>query len=205
MAIRPLLLMAALLAVAALLLFAGCGKGGEGQLRATDEPQAEWMTYRDTSWGYSVSFPSSWQRAREPVAPSLTEPREILSLATFPLRQQPSDCEAFGGAARSDLGARDVFLTVLERGYDHRSEWPDFPPRPEHFGPSRDAAASDHLCGDTPGTRTHWRNFSDQGRHFHTLVAIGPEATPQTREDAWLILDSLRLDPDRQPSWPASG
>ena len=51
----------------------------------------------------------------------------------------------------------------------------------------------------------HWRNFSDSGRHFHTLVRIGPEATRQAAAEAWGILDSLRLDAGYRPSWLATG
>jgi hypothetical protein len=51
----------------------------------------------------------------------------------------------------------------------------------------------------------HWRNFTDAGRHFHTLVRVGPGASPEAAAEAWRILDSLRLDPDYRPDWRASG
>lgn len=177
-------------------LTAGCG--------AAERQRSGWTTYQDAHWGYSVRFPDSWHRAVEPVSPKLTEPREILSMATFPPRYRPTDCEAFGGSARSQMGREDVFLTVQERGYDRDSDWPDFPPRPERFGPTDPRPAEDG-CGDRPGTTVHWRNFTAAGRHFHTLVAIVPDAPLCAREQAWRILDSLRPDPDRRPTWPASG
>jgi hypothetical protein len=98
----------------------------------------------------------------------------------------------------------DVFLTVQERGYDRHSEWPDFPPRPKHFGPT-DPRPGEHGCGDHPCATVHWLNFSDAWRRFHALVVIGADASASARSQAWGILDSLRFDPNRRPAWPASG
>jgi hypothetical protein len=137
----------------------------------------------------------------------LADPREILALATFQLpRHRPTNCEAFGGSARSQMHREDVFLTVQERGYDRDSEWPDFPPRPERFyaADPRPGEPGEYGCGDPPGTTVYRRNFSDAGRHFHTLVVIGPDAPASARTQAWAILDSLRFDPDGRPTWPAS-
>jgi hypothetical protein len=60
-------------------------------------------------------------------------------------------------------------------------------------------------CGDQEGTSIYWRNFEDAGRHFRLLMAIGRDAPSKTRKEAWDILDSLRLDPEVRPDWPASG
>ncbi len=51
----------------------------------------------------------------------------------------------------------------------------------------------------------HWRNFSESGRHLHTLVTIGPDAAPETENGGLADLDGLRLDPDYKPSWRSSG
>jgi hypothetical protein len=134
----------------------------------------------------------------------LSEPRELLSLATVPLRWHRTDCEAFAGAAGAGMGPGDVELTVWERGSDPNSEWLDFPSRPKRFGPVPAAEPAGRGCGEPPGTMIHWRNFSEFGRHLHTLVRIGPDASPQAANEAWQILDSLRLDRDFTPSWPAS-
>jgi hypothetical protein len=205
----PLAWVSALGAMAALAVpLFGCGGEAERASGASMFEQSEGPVYRDARWGYSVRFPDSWYRAAQPVSPKLTEPREILALATFPLpRYRPTNCEAFGGSARSEMGRDDVFLTVLERGYERDSEWLDFPPRPEHFGPTdpRPGEPGEHGCGDPPGATVYWRNFSDAGRRFHTLVVIGADAPASARNQAWGILDSLRFDSDRRPTWPASG
>jgi hypothetical protein len=41
------------------------------------------------------------------------------------------------GSALLDMGPGDALVVVLERGADPASAWPDFPPRPAHFGPLR--------------------------------------------------------------------
>jgi hypothetical protein len=196
-------LSAPLAAAAVLAVVSSCGEAQPEPRPERAEPSPTGTTYTDKRWGYSVAFPGTWHRAIEAVARELTEPREVLSLATFPLRYHPTDCEAFAGAARSDLGSHDAFLTVQERGYDPVSDWRDFPSRPEHFHPTSGEPA-EARCGDPPGATVYWRNFTDAGRHFHTLVVIGPDAPGSVRSEAWRILDSLRLDPDRRPTWPAS-
>ena len=171
---------------------------------AEDASPPDWTTYRSAERGYTVSFPASWQRAERPVS-RLTDPLEILSLGTFPLRHRPTNCDAFAGSAREDLGPSDAFLTILERGFDPTSEWPGFPPRRERFSPTpENAKGAEPACGDRPGTDGRWLNFTGAGRHFHVQIVLGPDATSAVRRDAWRILDSLRLDPAAKPDWPAS-
>lgn len=191
--------------VMALLALGACGqREPPAAVEQTGHSVPGWTAYSDPDRGYSISFPGSWHRATERMS-RISEPREMLSLATMPLRWHHTDCEAFAGAAGVSMGPGDVVLTVWERGYDPHSEWLDFPPRPGSFGPVPNTEPSGSGCGERPGTSIHWRNFSDSGRHLHTLVRIGPDAPPSAGSEAWQILDSLRLDPDYKPSWPASG
>ena len=185
-------------------LLAACG--GQATSGAENGAPRDWTTYRSAEWGYTVSFPTSWQRAKSPVVARLSEPREILSLGTFRLRHRPTNCEAFAGSAREDLGPRDAFLTIQERGYDRASQWLDFPPRPKRFRPTPETMKDfEPECGDRPGADVRWFNFTDAGRHFHTLVVSGPDAPAELRRDAWRIVNTLRLDPSVNPDWPASG
>ena len=191
--------------VLALLALSGCARGYKPP--AADPaaaPSAEWTTYSDASRGYSVGFPMSWHRADERLS-RITEPREILTLGTLSLSWRETDCEAFAGAAGMGMGRGDVVITVWERGYDRETEWADFPARPWAFGPVADAEPAGPGCGEPPGTMIHWRNFTDSGRHLHTMVRIGAEAPPRARAEAWQILDSLRLDAGYRPAWAASG
>jgi hypothetical protein len=97
---------------------------------------------------------------------------------------------------------------VLERGRDPASGWPDFPPRPAHFsfepGMSSEFAACLRTRHGIP-LRDHWFRFTDAGRHFHVLVAIGAHAPPDAERDAYRMLDSLRFDPRVKPDWRSSG
>jgi hypothetical protein len=189
----------------ALLALGGCGQGSPGPGAVCTEVQPPgWTSHTDAERGYSVSFPDSWSRATVRMS-RIDEPRELMSLATVPLRRHDTDCEAFAGAAGVSMGPGDVVVTVWERGYDPDSEWPGFPPRPTSFGPVPDAEPAGPGCGEPPATMIHWRNFSESGRHLHTLVRVGPAAPPRAAAEAWRILDSLRLDPGYRPSWPASG
>jgi hypothetical protein len=170
---------------------------------ASPEPGRQ-IEHRDARYAYSVSYPSSWYRAEEPVSGDLMDPREILSLATFQLRQHDAgNCEAFAGAARAQLGPADVYVTVQERGTGS-GDWRDFPPRPEHFGPF-DPAPGELGCMDHPGTAVDFFGFTDAGRHFYGLVVIGEEVPARVRDEAWAVLDSLRFDAGYTPDWEASG
>jgi hypothetical protein len=197
MIVSPLLRLGGVLA---LLASGACGQSGP----SPTAEQPVWTAHTDADRGYSVSFPASWHRASEPMS-RISDPRELLSLATLPLGWRETDCEAFAGAAGVAMGTDDVVVTVWERGYAPDSDWRDFPPRPTHFGPVPDAEPAGSGCGEPPGTTIHWRNFSDSGRHLHTLVRIGAEAPPMAGAQAWGILDSLRLDPEYEPAWPTSG
>jgi hypothetical protein len=163
-----------------------------------------WTAHSDAERGYSIAFPGSWHRATERMS-RISEPRELLSMATVPLEWHETDCEAFAGAAGVSMGPGDVVITVWERGHDRDSNWLDFPPRPRSFGPVPDAEPAGPGCGEPTGTMVHWRNFSESGRHLHTLVRIGPQAPRGAAFEAWQILDALRLDPSYKPDWAASG
>jgi hypothetical protein len=176
-----------------LLALCGCGKA-----------DPEWTVHSDATRGYSVEFPDSWELATEQMS-RISEPRELFSVGTFALEWRPTNCEAFAGAAGAGMGPADVVLTVWERGYDRNSTWSDFPARPASFGSVGGRELAGGECGEPAGTTTQWRNFRDAGRHFHTLVRIGPDASPGSAAQARSVLDRLRLDPDYQPDWRASG
>ena len=164
----------------------------------------DWTVRSDPARGYSVEVPDRWQLATERMS-RISEPRELFSLGTGALEWRRTDCEAFAGAAGESMGPADVVVTVWERGYDSHSTWSDFPARPSAFGPVGDGEPANRGCGEPAGTRTHWRNFTDTGRHLHTLVRVGPDASAASRVDAWRVLDRLWLDPDYEPDWRASG
>lgn len=155
--------------------------------------------------GVSVELEDGWQAAPASLTPNLTDPREVLAVGTYPLRYRESECAHMPGSALQDMGPADALVTVQERGTDPGSRWPDFPPRPARFGPELGGASEASACA--PGTRftDHWFGFSDGNRHFHVLVAFGPQASPTVRAQAWAILDRLQIDPAVTPDWRSSG
>ena len=185
---------AALLAALAL---AGCGADAEREAVA-QSPQPP-RTYE--ARGVTVTLPPGWHAATESLTPALTEPREVLVVATFPPQRRDGGCAHVAGAL-GDLGPSDALVTLLERGYG--SDRRVFPQRPERFGPELGGPSEASQC--EPGARfdDHWFTFADGARHFHVLVAFGPQAGAATRAEAWGVLDGLRVDPEVRPDWRAA-
>ena len=129
----------------------------------------------------------------------------MLAVATFELRYRRTACAHVAGSALEDLGPGDAFVTLQERGLDPGSTWAGFPHRPARFGPELGGRSEASECVPAARFRDHWFEFTAGGRHFHADVAFGPRASPETRAQAWAILDSLRVDPQVRPDWPASG
>ncbi len=177
-------------------LLGACGEA------TTERPSS---TYEDTARGYSVSIPDGWHRAGRNLTPTITDPVEMLTVATFPLRDGEELC---GALARAKPDG--ALVTVQERGRGSYGA-SDFPERPARFEP--EPADEGHSTwphcgvqdGEPPIPMVHyWFGFSDAGRAFHVLVALGEEAPDEVKRDAFTILDSLELDPDVTPDWPSS-
>lgn len=187
---------------AALVLVAGftlsaCGQGGAAS------PSGQRVD--DTAHGITVELPPGWQRARVNLSPGLGDPREILSVATFPLHYRQTGCAQFPSSALETLGPADALVTLQERGLDSRSTWSDFPPRPAHFGPKLGGPSDASACVPSAHFTDHWFRFTDGDRHFHVLVAFGPDTPTEVRREAWHILDGVKIDPGTRPDWKASG
>jgi hypothetical protein len=183
----------------ALLAVAACGSVGERG--ATASSSSSFFE----AHGLQVRLPSRWQPAREVLTPGLEDPREVLAVATFPLRYRRTACSHVAGSALEDLASDDAFVTLQERGLDRGSAWLDFPERPAHFGPQLGGASEASACVPSAHFTDHWFGFTAQGRHFHADVAFGPQVSASTRAEAWEILDSLRVDPRTRPDWRSAG
>jgi hypothetical protein len=186
---------------------AACGGDDEVPAGRDDRALADARLDRrvEGARGVAVVLPVGWRAANESLTPALTDPREVLAVATFPLRHRESGCAHVAGAALSDLGPQDAFVTLQERGLDPGSTWPDFPARPARFGPSLGVRSEAAACVPSARFTDHWFGFTDADRHFHVLVAFGPDASPAVRDQAWRVLDSLQIDPNMPPDWRAAG
>lgn len=196
-----------LLALVLCLVVAGCGSGEPSP--PASPPPAGWTTYHDERRGYSVSFPSGWHRARESLTPMLVDPREIVSLGSYPLRFDAGDrCYPPIDApvpALDRLGPADVLVSVQERG---GSSLRGYPSRPRRFRlrpldlryPGRP-----RRCVARRIASMAFQPFSDAGRAFYVVVVTGRLASEQTRRHLRGVIDSFRFDPAVQPDWPSSG
>jgi hypothetical protein len=172
----------ALGATIAALVLAGCSDEHRSRPSATFSAR-----------GVTVELPAGWHAAHANLTPNLSDPREVLAVASYRLRYRPDDCAQVPVSALRDLGARGAFVELEERA---KSGPPssEFPRRPPHFGPALGGPSEATAC--VPGTRMseHWFGFTDHGRHFYVRVAYGPAASSATKNDAWKLLDGLKVE-----------
>jgi hypothetical protein len=181
------------------LAMAGCAE------TAAEPQQARQAAITVRAHGLTAELPAGWQDASESLTPHLTDPREELAVGTYPLSYRQTGCAHMPGSALEALGPGDAFVTLEERGRGVPDGAASFPPRPARFGPALGGASEAGACA--PGTHfsDHLFGFSDGGRHFHVLVAFGPQASAQVQRQAWAILDTLRVDPGVVPDWQSAG
>lgn len=172
-----------------LAMFAGCGAAGD----RGSPPGAGWTTFHDPRNGLSVRFPSSWHRARVSLTPDLVDPRELLSLGSFPLSARPRGrCAQFPAPAMLRAGPRDVFLTIQERSGPASG---DYPARRRPFALGRAGESEAEACGASARAwHSYWIAFRDAGRPFYALVLIGVRAPATRVRELRAVLDSLRFD-----------
>jgi hypothetical protein len=182
------------------LLCTGCGVDWR-----TERPTARAITDR----GFSAELPPGWFRATGPITPHITEPREILTVATVPIAgaDPRGICDPRSRPALPEFTATDALVTIQESGRGAlRLNRLSHPPRPDRFRPDDFEDGSmftDCFVGDLP-VDDHWFGFSDAGRAFHVLVIVGRDARDDVRDEAWAILDRLRFDPRVRPRWKAT-
>jgi hypothetical protein len=181
----------AVTALALCALAAGCGGGKSTPTR----------TITDSIHGLTYELPQGWQRAHVNLTPRLVDPREEMSVATFPLRYRRTACAHVAGSALEALGRGGAFVTLEERGLGAGA---GFAPRPARFGPKLGGPSEASACVPKARFTDHWFAFTDSGRYFHVLVAFGPDATGKVQDQAWHILDSLKIDPRVRPDWRSS-
>jgi hypothetical protein len=200
------------LLLATVVLGVGVAACGDGRARdmarvpAASVEQVRPSGYHDQRWGYTVQVPDGWHRASASLTPGLVDPREIFSVATFPLRRGDEFCESL-----ERIPPGEAFVTIQERGLGAYGQ-EGFPRRPQSFEPDPDLPGSSTwpYCarGDHKPPipmRDYWFGFSDAGRAFHVFVGVGKASPPELSRDAFGILNSLRLEPTVRPDWRAAG
>ncbi len=162
---------------------------------ATTEPdpssQTNWTTYRNDNHGYTVSYPDEWKRADQTLTPHVDDPREILSVGSFPLEPGGPACANVPVNALQSLGPMDVFVSLYESSGENTTA-----ARPEHFSIKQGYEPSDfkECLDENAAFQDRLIPFSDQERYFYVYIAIGDSASEDSRRDAFRILDSLEFD-----------
>jgi hypothetical protein len=70
----------------ALVFAVGCG--ATERAMPEFESRSQGTRINDVRHGFGVGLPARWYRARRNLTPQLLDPREILSVATYPLRYE---------------------------------------------------------------------------------------------------------------------
>jgi hypothetical protein len=202
---------AASAAVVTVMALAGCGGdrvvGSASRSSATSSTGDGLVSFHDSETGVAGRYPDGWHRAR--ALTNQVVPREVLTLATYPLRGGAKAGECAPDTARADMPPGGAFVWLLEYRPLRGEVWADlprdrFPPRPGSFRIPRERLAP-VSCFDGPGYST---TFRAADRPFQLLVAFGGEPSEERLDDVEAILDGLRFDPlapppsDPYAGWP---
>jgi hypothetical protein len=190
-------------AVCLALAASGCGGAASGDRgAASDDPdpaQTEWTVYELPAVGLTVSYPASWARSREPLMPSLADPKELVSLSTFTPREGGENCAHMPENAIEAMGPTDALVVVEERvgaPGPGTGTLADYPERPDRFGPDDGYPSEAVDCLDErKAFFDRFIPFRDSGRRFFAYIAYGTETPPDIRTQAWTILNRLDIEP----------
>jgi hypothetical protein len=161
---------------------------------AARHPPAGWRLFVSAAGDLSLFYPADWHLAGTDLTPEVGDPAHVVALGTFSMAPADHNCTNVPVNALEALTPADAFVAIREQlsGYGG-------PPRPPRF----DATSGTDLTeGDARVCLGHplagngrWIDFDDGGRDFLALVAVGAEATPARRAQAFDILNSFEVRP----------
>lgn len=202
--------------VGVVLGFAAAGCGGEQEASSTSDlaasrERAGARDYQGRRRGYTVAVPGGWHLATASLTASISDPREILAVATFLLGRGDGVCDALERVPPGE-GVRDRPRTrpgrLRPRGFSAPARQLRARPRPPRLvrvGPTAPPPSR-----TVRGVTSHRSKCSTAGSGsatpgaFHVFVGVGKTAPPEVRREAFKILNSLRFDPTGKPDWEAS-
>jgi hypothetical protein len=161
------------------LLLSACAQAPEGPIPAAES--SPYVDYHDDEHNFGVTYPKHWSRAEEQLT-ILGNPKELLALATFPLREG-------GGCAPKraleEASPTDAIIFLVEFTATTGMK---LPRRPTSFDP----LPTPHMdeCWDI-AVSTY--RFQDSGGRFRVDVWLGDQASHQIRNETTEILDSLQF------------
>lgn len=179
------------------LMLAGCAGGGDTSSRPAPsavrgEATPPERRIANTPRAVSVVTPSNWRVARRRLTPSLTNPRELISVGTGPMvRQTGSACHHMPGASLDAMGPTGAFLSIQEwRGA--REDVRLFPGRTRALRLDRPPTRG-WVCARSARVRVWWMPFRERGRAFYALAGAGPRAPAATIRLLALAVTSIRI------------
>ena len=170
-------------------------------------PGCGFVLFHDTEQGLTFQVPadsglppeeSRWNIADVTLTPDLTNPVEILSLGTYPLRQGGERCSQIPEHALEDLGRFDAFVSVQRVLGGQNLD--AYPVRPDAFTYDwlDDAESLEWWdCLDRADLSELYLRFApfvEDGTLYFVIVALGSEAEETVRAQQVLeILDGLQF------------
>ena len=131
---------------------------------------------------------------------AFAEPREVLAVASYPLRAGAEAGECAPDTARADMPAGGAFIWLLEyREVLPAARFPERPPAFHLEGGELDEHVS---CFPGPGYST---TFRAPGRQFQLLVAFGGPPTDRRLREVEAVLNGLVIEPQPTASPPPLG
>jgi hypothetical protein len=179
--LASLVVLAVVVAAAALI---SCSSGDNRVGRESD-------VFHNGSAGISLTVPDGWYVASRRLT-GLLDPRERLVLTSFPIEGNIRSRGCSPDGLLRQLPHSGVAALLLE--YMNAGARRHFYRRPDrfHLGP-RPTEGFDCFSPQPTGT-AHLFNFSESGRAFQLLVAVGRNASPETRHTAERALNSIRVE-----------
>lgn len=151
---------------------------------------SDYERYEDQAAAFSVVYPKVWHRAEASLTPSLADPVELFSIASFPLRYRQTDCANMPKSAFEDMGSQDVFVSIQEASGAERNDG-FFEKRSESLRTSKEW----RLECVPEGLTSYWIPFRDHDRVFYALAIFGADASLGWIDEAWGVLDSFEPQP----------
>jgi hypothetical protein len=146
------------------------------------------VAFADAEAGVSGRHPPNWHRER--ALTQFAEPREVLALASYPLRGGAEAGECAPDTARRDMPPGGAFIWLLE--YLEALPTDRFPERPATFHLEPDRLVPHISCFPGPGYST---TFRVADRQFQLLVVFGGAPTAERLREVEEALDSLEFEP----------
>jgi hypothetical protein len=155
------------------------------------EEPVRWMAH--DAHGLRFEIPEGWVLAGESLTPNLAIPTEVFSAATYPMRPGGNRCAHVPEFGIEALGPTDAFVSVQWGPTRYAQE-----PRPDTFTFDwlTPAGVNDDVRECLSRTDRYsldiwWSSFLDGGRALLVIIALGDDASDQTRSEVLRILDSM--------------